>query len=58
MYLLRASTDLIKENGFYTKMVGIRLYLKETKTDAHSADDLALLAKTPVQTEYSRHRLD
>ena len=52
------SIDLIKENGFTLKETRSRRYPIETMTDAHYADDLALLANTPDQAELQLHSLE
>ena len=57
-YMLRTSTDKIKENGFeLTKKRG-RRYPAKTITDANYADDIAILANTPNQAETLLHSLE
>ena len=48
-YVLRTSTDLMKENGFKLAKERGRRYPAQTITDADYADDIALLANTPAQ---------
>ena len=59
-YVLRTSMNLMKENGFILKKkkkrARSRLYFAETITDTENADDMALQANTPTQTE-SLHSL-
>ena len=50
--------DIIKENCFTLKKARIRRYLAETKADADYVDDIALLAKTPIQAESLLPRLE
>ena len=57
-YVLRTSIDKIKENGFeLTKKISRRDPAK-TITDADYADDIAILANTPVQAETLLHTLE
>ena len=49
-YVLRTSIDLMKENGFKLARKKQKI-LAQTIMDADYADDIALLAKTPAQTE-------
>ena len=56
-YVLRASIDKIRENGFEQKVPRKRFPAK-TITDADYADDLALLANTPNQAETLLHSLE
>ena len=58
-YVLRASIDKIRENGFeLTKKRSKRYPAAKTITDADYADDLALLANTPNQAETLLHSLE
>ena len=50
-YVLRTSTDKIKENGFKLTKERIRRYPAQTITDADYADDIALLANAPAQAK-------
>ena len=50
--------DLIKENGLMLKRARRRQYPAKTITDADNADDLALLANTPIQVESLLHSLE
>ena len=45
-YLLRTSSDKIKENGFELTKKRSRMYPTKTITDADYADDIAILANT------------
>ena len=51
------SIDKIKENGFKLTKERIRRYPAKTITDVDYADDIALLANTPVQAETLLHSL-
>ena len=56
-YVLRTSIDKIRENGFeLTKKR--RRYPAKAITDADYADDIAILANTPGQTETLLHSLE
>ena len=57
-YRLRRSIDLKKENGFKLAKERSRRYLAQTITDVDYADDIALLANTPAQTETLLHSLE
>ena len=57
-YVLRASIDKIRENGFELTKKGSKRYPAKTITDADYADDLALLANTPNQAETLLHSLE
>ena len=46
-YVFRTSIDKIKENGFELTKKRSRRYPAKTITDAHYADDLAILTNTP-----------
>ena len=50
-YVLRISIDKMKDNGFKLTKERSRRYPAQTITDADYADDIALLANTPAQTE-------
>ena len=47
-YVLRTSIDKIRENGFELTKRRSKRYPAKTITDADYADDLALLANTPL----------
>ena len=49
--MLRTSIDKIRENGFELTKKRSRRYPVKTITDADYADDIAILANTPNQTE-------
>ena len=57
-YVLRTSIDKIKENDFELKKKRSRRYLAKTITDTDYADDIAILANTPVQAETLLHILE
>ena len=57
-YVLRTSIDKIRENGFELTKKRSKRYPAKTITDAHYADDLALLANTPNQAETLLHSLE
>ena len=57
-YVLRTSIDKIKENGFELTKKRSRRYPATTITDADYADDIAILANTPDQTETLLHSLE
>ena len=50
-YVLRTSIDKIKENGFELTKKRSRRYPAKTITNADYADDIAILADTPAQSE-------
>ena len=54
--MLRTSIDKIKENGFKLTKERSRRYPAKTITDY--ADDIAILANTPAQTEIRLHSLE
>ena len=54
---LETSIDLMKENGFKLAKERSKRYPAQTITDADNADDTALLANTPAQTETLLHSL-
>ena len=56
-YVLRTSIDKIKENGFELTKKRSRRYPAKSITDADYADDIAILANTPVQAETLLHSL-
>ena len=51
VYVLRTSIDKIKENGFELTKKRSRRYPAKTITDADYAEDIAILANTPNQSE-------
>ena len=57
-YVLRTSIDKIKENGFELTKKRSRRYPAKTITDANYADDIAILANTPVQAKTLLHTLE
>ena len=57
-YMLRTSTDKMKENSFKLTMERSRRYPVQTITDADYADDIVLLANTPTQAEILLHSLE
>ena len=57
-YVLGASIDKIRENGFKLTKKRSRRYPTKTITDADSADDIAILANTPNQAETLLHSLE
>ena len=57
-YVLRTSIDKIRENGFELTKKRSRRYPAKTITDADYADDIAILANTPNQTEKLQHNLE
>ena len=57
-YVLRTSIDKIWENGFELTKKRSRRYPAKTITDADYADDIAILANTPNQTEKLLHGLE
>ena len=57
-YVFRTLIDQMKENGFTLKMPRSRRYSAGTITNANHADDIALLANTPTQTESLQHILE
>ena len=50
-YIIRTSTDTIRENGFTLKKARSRWYHAETIMDPDYSDDIALLANTPTQSK-------
>ena len=57
-YVLRTSIDKIREKGFELTKRRRRRYPAKTITDADYADDIAILANTPNQTEILLHSLE
>ena len=57
-YVLRASIDKIRENGFELTKKRSRRYPAKIITDADYADDIAILANTPNQAETLLHSLE
>ena len=57
-YVLRTSIDKIRENSFELTKKRSRRYPAKTITDANYADDIAILANTPNQTETLLHSLE
>ena len=57
-YALRTSIHKIKENGFKLTKERSRRYPAKTITDADYADDVALLANTPAQSENILYSLE
>ena len=57
-YMLRTSTDKIKENSFKLTKKRSRRYPAKTITNADNADDVALLANAPAQAETLLHSLE
>ena len=57
-YILRTSTDKIRENSFDLTKKRSRRYPATTITDADYANNIAILAKTPNQAETLRHSLE
>ena len=57
-YVLRASIDKIRENGFELTKKRSKRYPAKTITDADYADDLALLVNMPNQAETLLHSLE
>ena len=56
-YVLRTSTDKIKENGFKLSKKRSKRYPAKTITDTDYADDIAILANAPAQAETLQHSL-
>ena len=57
-YVLRTSIDIMKVNGLKLVKERSKKYPPQTITDADHADDIALLANTPTQTESLLHSLE
>ena len=56
-YVLRTSSDKMKDNGFKLTKERSRRYLAQTIQDVDYADDISLLANTPTQAETLLHSL-
>ena len=54
-YMLRASIDLMKENGFKLAKERSRRYPAQTITDVNYADNIALTANIPTQVKSLLH---
>ena len=57
-YVLRTSTDKIRENSFELTKKRSRRHLAKTITDADYTDDIAILANTPNQAKTLLHSLE
>ena len=57
-YVLWTSVDLIKENGFTLAKERSKRYPTQTITDMDYADDISLLANTPIQAKSLLHSLE
>ena len=57
-YVLRMSTDLIKESGFAREKTSSRQHSEQTITDVDYEDNLAILANTRTQDEALLHNLE
>ena len=57
-YVLQTSIDKIRENGFELTKKRSRMYPAKIITDADYANDIAILANTPNQTETLLHSLE
>ena len=57
-YVLRTSTDKIRENGIELTKKRSRRYPAKTITDNDNADDIAIPANTPNQAETLLHSLE
>ena len=57
-YMLRASIDLMKENGFKLAKERSRRYPAQTITDVDYADDITLLENSPSQAKSLLHSLE
>ena len=56
--MVRMSIDIMKNNSFKLAKERSRRYPTQTIMDADYADDIALLANTPAQTETLLHGLE
>ena len=56
--VLRTSIDLMKENGFTLEKASSKRYPAQTITYVDYADDIAILAYTPVQAESQLYSLE
>ena len=57
-YMLRMSIDKMKDNSFKLTKERNRIYPAQTITDADYANNIALPANTPTQTEILLHSLE
>ena len=57
-YVLRTSIDNMKDNGFELAKERCRRYPAQTITDVDYADDIALIANTPAQSEHPAYSLE
>ena len=57
-YVLRTSINKIKENGFELTKKRSRRYSAKTITNVNYANDIAILANTPVQAKTLLHTLE
>ena len=57
-YVLRASVDKMKNNGFKLAKERSRRYTAQTIKNLDYADDVALVANTPTQAETLLHSLE
>ena len=57
-YVLRTSIDNIKDKGFELTKKRSRRYPSKTITDTDYADDIAIMANTPMQAETLLHSLE
>ena len=57
-YVLKTSIDKIRESGLEMTKKRSRRYPAKTITDADYADDIAILANTPIQAEILLHSLE
>ena len=57
-YVLRTSSDKMKDNGFKLTNDKSRRYPTQTITDTNYADDIALPANKSIQAETLRHSLE
>ena len=56
--MLRATVDLMKENGFKLAKEISRTYPAQTITDADYANDIVLMANTPTQAKIQLNILE
>ena len=56
--MLRTSVDIMKDNGFKLAKERSRRYPAQTIMDADYANNIALLANTPAQSETLLHSLE
>ena len=57
-YALRTSIDKMRDNGFKLTKERSKRYPAQAITDVDYADEIALLANTPVQTQTLLHSLE